>query len=132
MQKITSAQIRKIHALANQAGVDDDLLHCHLKDVTGKSSLKELTIHEAIILIDSMEGKQSIPERDAATQKQLYYIKDLAKKLGWTTEDGKADMDRVNGMCKQCAKVDSHKWLTKIGASNVIEAMKAMLYRKPV
>ena len=130
MQKITPAQIRKINIVATQNGMDDELIHCHMAALVGKSSLKELTIHEAIVLIDSLEGKKSCPARDAATPKQLHYIKGLAKDLGWVTEDGAIDMERVNGMCRQCAKVDNMKWLTKSGASNVIEALKAMLDRQ--
>ena len=131
MQKITPAQMRKIHMVAKQNGLDDDLLHCHMAALIGKSSLKELTIHEAIVLIDSLEGKQSCPTQDAATQKQLHYIKGLAKDLGWINEDGTVDMDRVNGMCRKCAMVDNYRWLTKQGASKVIEALKAMLDRQP-
>lgn len=132
MQKITPAQMRKIHMAARQNGMDDDLLHCHMAALLKKSSLRELTIHEAILLIDSLEGKQSCPKEDAATSKQIYYIKGLAKDLGWVDQDGNVDMSRVNGMCRQCAKVDNMRWLTKAGASQVIEALKSMLDRHAV
>lgn len=132
MNKITPAQMRKIHIVAKQNGLDDDLLHCHMAALIGKSSLKDLTIREAIVLIDSLTGKQSCPARDSATPKQRNYIKGLAKELGWITDDGDVDMDRLDGMCRQCARVDSYKWLTKEGASKVIEALKAMLERLPV
>ena len=62
MQKITPAQMRKIHMAARQNGMDDDLLHCHMAALLKKSSLRELTIHEAILLIDSLEGRQSCPK----------------------------------------------------------------------
>lgn len=132
MQGITSAQMRKIHMSARQNGMDDDLLHCHMAALIGKSSLKDLTIHEAIILIDSLEGKGSCPAQDAATPKQKHFIKGLAKELGWTDENGNPDMKRIDGICRQCAKVDSFRWLTKAGASNVIEALKGMLAKLPV
>lgn len=132
MQGITSAQLRKIHMAAKQNGMDNDLLHCHMAALIGKSSLKELTIREAIVLIDSLEGKQGRPVQEAATSKQKYYILGLAKELGWITDEGEVDMDRVDGMCRQCAKTDNHNWLTKSGASSVIEALKAMIDRRAV
>jgi len=42
MKKITAAQIRKIHAISRERGIDDDLLHEHTRMLTGKESLKEL------------------------------------------------------------------------------------------
>lgn len=58
MQPITTSQMRKIYAAAREHGLDNDLLHIHLQTVTGKESLKELTMSEAIKLIDSLEGKK--------------------------------------------------------------------------
>ena len=127
MHGITTAQMRKIHITAKQNGMDDDLLHCYVEALTGKKSLKELTIQEAVTVIDSLEGKKSCPAKDAATLKQQQFIKGLAKNLGWTDGQGMVDMERVDGMCKKYAGVDSYKWLTKSAASSIIEALKNML-----
>lgn len=131
MKGVTTAQLRKIHACARECGMDDDLLHIAVRDITGRGSLKELTAAEACLVIDTMEGKtDSRQAKDAATSKQMRYIKDLMKQLGWTDEKTEPDMARLDGMCKKYAKVDSHKWLSRKGASNIIEALKKMLDRQ--
>ena len=131
MKGVTAAQLRKIHACARECGMDDDLLHIAVRDITGRGSLKELTAAEACLVIDTMEGKtDSRQAKDAATLKQMRYIKDLMKQLGWTDEKTEPDMARLDGMCKKYAKVDSHKWLSRTGASNIIEALKKMQERQ--
>lgn len=131
MKGVTAAQLRKIHACARECGMDDDLLHIAVRDITGRGSLKDLTAAEACRVIDAMEGKtDSGPSKDAATPKQMGYIKDLMKRLGWVDEKMEPDMARLDGMCKKYAKVDSHKWLSRTGASNIIEALKKMQERQ--
>lgn len=131
MKGVTAAQLRKIHACARECGMDDDLLHITVRDITGRGSLKELTAAEACRVIDAMEGKtDSRPAEDSATPKQLRYMKDLVKQLGWVDEKTEPDMARLDGMCKKYAGVDSHKWLSRKGASNIIEALKKMLDRQ--
>lgn len=126
MRGITPAQLRKIHMCAREGGLDNDLLHCHVAALTGKGSLKELTIHEAVTVIDSLSGKGFLPAQERATMKQMYYIEGLMKELGWVDGEGKPDMKRLDGMCRKYAGADSHKWLTKAGAHNIIEALKNM------
>lgn len=131
MKGVTAAQLRKIHACARECGMDDDLLHIAVRDITGRSSLKDLTAAEACRVIDAMEGKtDSGPSKDAATPKQMGYIKDLMKRLGWVDEKMEPDMACLDGMCKKYAKVDSHRWLSRKGASNIIEALKKMQERQ--
>lgn len=131
MKGVTAAQLRKIHACARECGMDDDLLHIAVRDITGRGSLKDLTAAEACRVIDAMEGKtDSGPSKDAATPKQMGYIKDLMKRLGWVDEKMEPDMARLDGMCKKYAKVDNHKWLSRTGASNIIEALKKMQERQ--
>ena len=108
MKGITPAQQRKIYACARECGMDNDLLHLVIKDITGHSSLKELSAMEACLVIDTMEGRQNNNSvKDAATPKQMCYIKDLMKQLGWVNEKSEPDMTRLDGMCKKYAKVDS-------------------------
>ena len=131
MKGVTPAQLRKIHACARECGMDDDLLHIAVRDITGRSSLKELTAAQACLVIDTMEGKQKTSaDGDSATTKQMRYINDLMKQLGWVDDKKEPDMARLDGMCKKYAKVDSHKWLSRAGASIIIEALKKMLERQ--
>lgn len=122
---VTAAQIRKIYMTARERGVDNDLLHEHVYMTVKKDSIRLLTREEAAKVIDSLEGKPA-SGKDPMTQKQRWYILSLAKKMGWTDETGKADEKRLNGMCEKYAKVSRYEWLTKSGASKLIEAMKSM------
>lgn len=119
---ITAAQMRKIHVLARDYGMDNDLLHVHVQTVTGKDSLKKLSLGEAVRVIDSLE-KRSV---DQMTRRQKYLIDRLLQELGWTDEQGKPDYKRLDGFCGKYCRVDSHKWLTRRDASNVIDGLKNM------
>lgn len=123
---ITAAQMRKIHVLARDYGMDNDLLHVHVQTVTGKDSLKKLSLGEAVRVIDSLE-KRSV---DQMTRRQKYLIDRLLQELGWTDEQGKPDYKRLDGFCGKYCGVDSHKWLTRRNASNAIEGLKNMLQRE--
>lgn len=63
MKGVTAAQLRKIHACARECGMDNDLLHIAVRDITGCGSLKELTAAEACRVIDTMEGKRTADRR---------------------------------------------------------------------
>ena len=125
MKAVTPAQIKKLHAISRERGIDDDLLHEHIMMMTGKESIRELSCSEAIKVIDSLEGKVSTG-KDHASARQLSYITGLVKNLGWVDENGNADMKRLDGMCKKSAGVQSHKWLNRKQASDLIEALKSM------
>ncbi len=127
MQPITTSQMRKIYATAREHGLDNDLLHIHINTITGKGSLKELNITEAVKLIDSLEGKKTNPKSDHMTEKQSRYIYMLMKDLGWLDENGKRDYKRLDGFCSKRYGVDSYKWLTASMASKVIEGLKKMI-----
>ena len=119
--------MRKIYATAREHGLDNDLLHIHVQTVTGKDSLKELNITEAVKLIDSLEGKKTPPDRMKMTEKQFRYINMLMKDLGWLDEDGKRDYKRLNGFCSKRYGIDHYRWLTSSKASKVIEGLKNMV-----
>lgn len=112
--------------------MDNDLLHEHMEMLLHRSSIKELTKREAAMLIDSLEGKAASGQ-DHATGRQMQYIFGLMKELGWMTEEGKPDIDRLNrflqsekaGFC-----LSDYRWLKKGTASDLIEALKAMAARK--
>ena len=123
--RITAAQVRKIYITARERGVDNDLLHEHIERLVKKDSIKLLTKKEAAEVIDSLEGKPHTG-KDAMTRKQRLYLLALAKKLGWTDEGGKVDEKRLDGMCGKYARVSRYEWLTRSGASKLIEALKNM------
>ena len=129
MNGITPAQKRKIWILARQNGMDDELLHLYVSRLTKKSSIRSLTIMEAVSVIDALEGKERQPA-DHMSTKQEYYMKALAKELGMIKEDGSLDEKRLNGFCRGRYGVGSYSWLTRTQASRVIEGLKAMVERK--
>lgn len=59
MNKVTTAQQRKIHALARELGMDDDLLHEYVSMLTEKQSLKDLTVMEAVKVIDAIVSHET-------------------------------------------------------------------------
>lgn len=130
MTKATAAQIRKIHVLARERAMDDDLLHLHIQNLTHKEHIRELTVMEAIWVIDSLEGRTRGAKQEPATSRQMWFIRKLLVELGWSNENGEADMGRLDGFLKERFGVAHHKWLDKSKASQVIEALKAMLERQ--
>ena len=53
MTGITPAQKRKIHVLARNNGMDEELLHLYVSRLTQKDSIRNLTIMEAVTVIDA-------------------------------------------------------------------------------
>lgn len=131
---VTCAQIRKIHVLAKERGMDNDLLHEHMEMLVGKVSIRELTKKDAIVLIDSLEGKAGSRDvKDRATHKQMHFIFGLMKEMGWTTGDGKPDLERLNRFLrsdKAGFNLEDYRWLNVGMASDLIEAFKSMLARE--
>ncbi len=130
---VTYEQIKKIHVLATERGMDNDLLHEHMEMLVEKSSIRELTKQEAVILIDSLEGKSgSRNGKDRATSRQMHFIYGLMKELGWVTEEGKPDLDRLNRFLRSDRAgfgLEDYRWLNISTASRLIEALKAMAAR---
>jgi hypothetical protein len=116
MNKASASQLRKIYALAREKDIDTDNLHSLLYSVCKKEHLSEISVTEAVRLIDSLSGKQN-PYR--ATAKQIHFVKGLAKEFGWNDK-------RLAGFVKKVGGVDDIKWLTKKKASAVIEGMKKL------
>lgn len=90
---ITASQRRKIYMLAKKYGLDNDLLHVHIQTVTGRESLKKLSLGEAVRVIDSLEQRQA----DQMTWRQKCLIDRLLQELGWTDEQGETDYKRLDG-----------------------------------
>lgn len=131
MKNITEAQKRKIYAVSKEYGIDHELLHVIVKNISGKDSIKELSIMDAVKVIDRIQGKKQStdPKKEHMTYKQEAYIKGLAKELDWIDEDGLLDERRINGFCKKYYGIDNWKWLTRSLASKIIEGMKMLITR---
>ena len=121
--KATSAQLRKIHVLAGERGIDNDTLHTHVFNITKKNSLKKLTITEAVNVIDSLQGS----EYGRMTWRQKRFIFSLARQLRWLHENGSVDIKVLRSFIKRQTGMPTEEWLTQKAASEVIEAMKAIL-----
>lgn len=121
--KATSAQLRKIHVLAGERGIDNDTLHTHVFNITKKKSLKELSITDAVKVIDSLKGS----EYGRMTWRQKRFIFSLARQLRWLDENGSVDIKVLRSFIKRQTGMPTEEWLTQKAASEVIEAMKAIL-----
>ncbi len=129
MAEITPAQLRKIHALGRERGIDSETLHAHVHTLTKKDSIKSLTIREAVKVIDSLQGSAKTVS-GMITDKQKNFILGLAKDIGWMDEDGAPDEERLLMFIRERFQVEQMKWLTSHKASQIIEALKAMRARK--
>lgn len=88
MRKITQAQMKKIHALAKEIGMDDDLLHGYVYMLTEKESLKDLSLNDAAKVIDGMTGKKGYAQGDRISYRQEAFIFTLMKKWDGRTVRG--------------------------------------------
>ncbi|MCL2188467.1 MAG: regulatory protein GemA [Defluviitaleaceae bacterium] len=123
--KMSDAQRRKIFTPAREKKLDNDEMHGFIHHLTGKDSMKHLSIREAIVVIDALEGKKS-NAIGMITAKQQKYIQGMAKDIGWVDAAGRLDTKRLNLWVKHRYGVDSIIWLTAKKASDAIEGMKAM------
>ncbi len=124
MRKITAAQNRKIHMLASQLGMDDDLLHEFVGMFTEKEHISSLTITEAIKVIDALTGKREYASGSHMTDRQKGYIFFLMMKAGWTDDNGDLALKRLDGFVKKQYGIDSYMFLDRKTASDVIEFLK--------
>lgn len=128
-KKITPSQMKKIHVLAKEAGMDDDLLHEYVYLLTEKDSIRELSLNDAARVIDGMVGKKGYAQGDRISYRQESFIFALMKKMGWTDNKGNPDKRRLNGFIKKQYGVEDYRWLTRGLASKVIEAFKELAAR---
>lgn len=131
MEKITKRQIAKVWATAHELSIDDETLYSIVNRVTGSDKISQLSKQQGIKLIDNLLKCQSENNTEdnhrpgMATKKQLWLIEDLVKKLGWQD-----DPQRLRGFLKKYTKVENLNWLKQKPASNIIQALKAMLKRQ--
>jgi ArsR family metal-binding transcriptional regulator len=128
MANITKMQISKIWATVKELGWDKDLLYCAVNRISGGDSISELSKQQAIQLIEYLlSHKKTVKETrpGMATEKQLRLINKLVGNLGWDD-----DPKRLQSFIKKYSKVDSPKWMTVKMASNIIQALKAIIARQ--
>ena len=76
MRGITPAQNRKIHMLAKEYAIDNEMLHAIVFQETKKESIKQLTIMEAVKVIDRIEGNKQVvnSDKEHMSYKQEQYL----------------------------------------------------------
>jgi len=121
--KINYPQIKKIFALARDAGLDNEELHELVAAVTGSESIKALTKSQGIKVIDRLNRELGYTT-DRATGKQVWQINKLAEELGWNDNP-----KRLRAFLEKQQGVSHPKYLKLHQAMDVIEAMKAMKKR---
>lgn len=125
MNKMSDAQRRKIFKLAGEKGLDQEVLHSFVQKLTGKDSLRQLSIMDAVKVINGLEGKQQTAD-GMITTKQKRFIEGLAKDIGMVDEEDKLDRARLNAFIESKYGTGNITWLTSKKASDVIEGLKAM------
>ncbi len=136
---VTSFQIRKIHALKNVIGMDDELYREMLMSFDVTSS-KDLTFTEAAILVDILEDKAVAinkwtkqPKKYAdlnrtekmASDAQLRMIEGLWRDVCYFNDD-KFAKKSLRKFLKSKFKVDDIMFLTRAKACKVIQAITAI------
>lgn len=129
MREITPRQIGKIYQLAAIHKLDNEALHEFIRNETGKTSVKLLSLTEAHSIIQMFLGEADTSP-GMMTTKQWNYIKGMMANLGWVDEKGKADESRFLRFVKEKFRVERKEWITAAVASNAIEAFKEMLDRR--
>jgi hypothetical protein len=123
---MTSARVlayRKLHALARNAGLDDDAYRDKLEAATGKRSAKDLTDAELDRALEMFHVKHSATHPHTAKAKALWIA---AWNLG-LLESG--DDRALDAFAKRQTGTDRLAWLTPADANSVTEALKAMCAR---
>lgn len=133
MNLASAAQKRKIYSLARSFGMDDELLHSYIEALIHKDSIRQLTVTEAVRVIDGLSGKDVRavnPKQEGMSYAQKRYLASLAIRLGWTEEDGSLNEKRLNGFCRKQYSTLYWTGLTRSKASKAIEALKTMVERE--
>ena len=122
LELISTGQIRAVYGYARKCGLDNEMLHELVAAQTRRKSIKELTIHQGVRLINHLkrmagEGQEDIPGR--ASQGQRRMIRSVAKDMGWTEERLRAFLDKRYG-------VSDVAFLPAGKCAALIEALKAM------
>jgi len=122
---MTQPQLRKIYAEARDAGISNEKLHEIVYNTSGKTSIKDLLISDAAILIDILVDFNSNNStiKGMISDKQKWLIYDYRNKLGWNDV-------QLQGFIKKYAHIEHLNWLRKEDASKLIEAFKNIYSRE--
>jgi len=132
---MSASQRGAIFGVAKAAGLDNDALHDVVRRVTGKESISDLTRGGAIRVIDTLKaltgqapGRPALDSRVGwMTPAQERKILALCRQLGWVTEAGEVDDDRLKGFLRVRFKIQARQWVDARKAGMIIEAMKKMV-----
>lgn len=140
---ITKPQMRHIYAMARELGLDDENLHGLVFSVTGKEHVSDLTVNEAISVIDRLKGNMRGTERlkpkkkeleapriGMASEAQIKKIYRLMYELKSYDKPGEPTVSvnkRLRGVLKKYNKIDDIRFLTAADAWKVIEELKKMV-----
>ena len=126
---ITRKQLKMIWTLARQLGMESDMLHEMVFQVTGKDSLKNLSVSEAAGIIEGLiddgakarrkrKPRKKLPANvvELVTSEQIRLIEYLVDQLGWDNPHN------LTGFNKRVIKKE--RICTNKEASKVIEGLK--------
>ena len=132
---ITRDQTKLIWVLARQLGMESDELHDVVSGVTGKNSIRALSVSDATDVIEVLvraggrvrkrrKPRPIMPPNvvEIVTRKQTRLIRHLESKLGWQDNP-----QRLKGFTKRIIKREGVR--TKQEAIKVIEGLKSMARR---
>ena len=132
---ITRDQIKLIWVLARQIGMESNELYDVVSAVTGKDSIKALSVTDGTDIIEVLvraggrvkkkrKPRPDLPPNvvELVTRKQTRLIKHLEKKLGWQDNP-----ERLKGFIRRIIKREGVR--TKQEAMKVIEGLKSMARR---
>ncbi len=133
---ITRDQIRLMWVLAQQLGMGSDELHELVSGVTGKDSIRALSVIEGHVVIETLiragaivrkrqKTRRALPPNvvEIVTRKQTRLIKYLENRLGW-----QENPQRLKGFTKRIIKREGVR--TKQEAMKLIEGLKNMARRQ--
>lgn len=134
--KIKDEQRKKIFAECRALGIDDELRREIVQNVTGKTSMKELTSFEASRVIERLCGKSETGYKrrvrtdeggDPRTVNMRRKIYKLEGDLGWQDNP-----NRLKGHMKKMRIYSEVNFLTPHQCFQLIESLKAVAKRQGI
>ena len=120
--------IRRIHAQARAAGVENDERRCLQAELTGIPSCADMTVAQLRMVAGALGGRAASPLPDGpyTTKMQALW------RSGWNLGVVRFRSDRaLAAFVKRTTGLDSARWATDpIHAGGVIEGLKALLARE--
>jgi hypothetical protein len=131
--KISAQQMRLLWALARDHGYDSEGLHDLVYDLVGSSSISNLSLKQASLVIDRLQPKRIKPRPNRpgmATQKQIRMIQgiwgDFGRRKFYAKGQGQKALREFLG---KRFGVSDIRFLTVSRARAVIEALKSIQRR---